>query len=410
MRKRNNSWPMMMAILCCYSAIEAPLVYLYDLFNSPLFIASNVLISIILMFLSTQSWREFNSLPSKKKKGTDLVWLSLLTFSSLPFGLISPKALIFLKLLRFSGLIKSYQQLNQTHEISRSKKVILIVLGSLTGVHIVATTWLLIQPMPDLSHSEAYIKGLYWAVTTLTTTGYGDITPTNDLGRIFTILVMLSGFSAFGIIVGNISNLIMAKNRHLEANREKMEDLASFMQYYEIPKNLRSEVFNYHLHRMQKRLSENDSKIISDLPNGLQGELQVFIKMKLIDGLPIFHGLSHSCLKIVAQHLEPLSFSAGSIIIKRGEKGEEMFIIDQGEVEVYNDHGQSIALLKNGQCVGEIALLTQALRTADVKAKTYCDVYRLSKEDFDLISSTYPELDENFQRLMIRRNLDKRVA
>ena len=119
MRKRNNSWPMMMAILCCYSAIEAPLVYLYDLFNSPLFIASNVLISIILMFLSTQSWREFNSLPSKKKKGTDLVWLSLLTFSSLPFGLISPKALIFLKLLRFLGFIKSYQQLNQTHEISR---------------------------------------------------------------------------------------------------------------------------------------------------------------------------------------------------------------------------------------------------------------------------------------------------
>ncbi len=399
-----------MAILCSYSAAEAPIVYIHDLSSSPWFITSNLFISFGLLALCWFSWKNISIATFRKKHPSEIFWTLLLTFSALPYGLFGWKVLGLIKFLRFAGLVKAYQDLNSGHEISRHKKVLVIIIGALTGVHLVATTWMMIQPSTHLNPSEAYIKALYWSVTTLTTTGYGDITPTNDIGRLFTILVMLTGFSAFGIIVGNVSNLIMAKNRHHEANREKMEDLATFMQYYEVPRSLRLEVFGYHSHRMQKRLTENDNKIISDLPNGLQNELQVFIKMKLIDGLPIFHGLTHDCLKSVAQNLDPISFSAGAHIIKRGGPGQEMYIIDQGEVDVFSEQGQVVASVKHGQCIGEIALLTQALRTADVKAKSYCDVYRLSKENFDLICKDYPELEMNFRRIMIRRTQDKAAA
>lgn len=163
----------------------------------------------------------------------------------------------------------------------------------------------------------------------------------------------------------------------------------------------------YYSHRLQKRLSENDSQIISDLPHGLQKDLQVYIKMKLIDALPIFHGLSHNCLKKVAEQLEPISFSAGDSLIKKGEIGEEMYLIDQGEVEVVNDLGVTIAIIKHGQCVGEIALLNHTLRTANVIAKNYCDVYRLTKKDFTSLSKDFPELEESFQRIMVRRIQDR---
>jgi voltage-gated potassium channel len=410
MKKKQYSWPLLMALLCSFSAIEAPIIYLNDLFESNYALSSNLLVSFSLLALSWMMWRNILSTESKRKQTRTLFWPVLFTFSAIPFALVGPKVLIMLKLLRLSGLVIAHHDLQASHEISRPKKIFIFIIAALTGVHLVATTWMMIEPNQTLSAEAAYIKALYWSVTTLTTTGYGDITPTSDLGRLFTIFVMLSGFSAFGILVGNVSNLIMAKNRHQEANHEKLEDLATFMQYYQVPRSLRSEVFGYHSHRMQKRLSENDSKIISDLPHGLQNELQIYVKMKLIDGLPIFHGLGQPCLKLVAQHLEPMSYSANSSIIKRGDQGDEMFIIDQGEVEVSNSDGLTVAVIKHGQCVGEMALLTQTLRTADVKAKSYCDVYRLKKTDFDLISTQYPELEENFRRIMVRRSQDRKAA
>jgi CRP-like cAMP-binding protein len=54
-----------------------------------------------------------------------------------------------------------------------------------------------------------------------------------------------------------------------------------------------------------------------------------------------------------------------------------------------------------------MALLTQSLRTANVVAKNYCDVYRLTKIDFISIGQDYPELEESFHRIMVRRVKDK---
>lgn len=401
MKKKLTSWPMIKALLCSYSVVETPLIYHFLKTENAFFDLTNIIVSLSLMGLVTKPWWN----PEKNKPSN--VWISFMLFCSLPFGLIGPKFLMLIKLLRFAGLFKVYNELNKSHDLSKPKRITLIALIALIGVHLVASTWLLVQPMSGISNSEAYIKSLYWAVTTLTTTGYGDITPTNDLGRLFTMFVMLTGFSAFGIMVGNISNLLMAKNRHHEANREKMEDLSTFMEYYKVPRNLKSEVMGYYSHRLQKRLSENDSQIISDLPHGLQKDLQIYIKMKLIDALPIFHGLSRACLKKVSEQLEAMSFSAGDSLIKSGETGEEMYLIDQGEVEVVNDQGATIAIIKHGQCVGEIALLTHTLRTANVVAKNYCDVYRLTKHDFISISKDFPELEESFQRIMIRRVRDR---
>lgn len=45
---------------------------------------------------------------------------------------------------------------------------------------------------------QVYVASLYWSVLTLTTVGYGDIVPTNDGERLFTVFVMLAGAYYFG--------------------------------------------------------------------------------------------------------------------------------------------------------------------------------------------------------------------
>jgi voltage-gated potassium channel len=67
--------------------------------------------------------------------------------------------------------------------------------------------------------------GLYWAVTTATTVGYGDVTPTHPLGRVVAVMVMLTVIPLFaatfslitsGITTDHVSRETDRLHRHLE--------------------------------------------------------------------------------------------------------------------------------------------------------------------------------------------------
>lgn len=423
MKKSLDTWTLVLIALCTYSAIETPLALIWPQLNNPMTMGLNGLVSLVLLFDCYRTWKchqeEMGSeavLLTKKKKHFKINWtLTSALVSSLPYELLyfipgSPMALGLLKLLRLSQFMKTYKKISLGVAEERRFRLPLILTFALIGVHLVACSWLALNPTPDMTPSASYVRALYWAITTLTTTGYGDITPTTDAGRIFTIFVMITGFSVFGLIVGNISNILMARNRHSEANKEKMEDMALFMQHYQIPYNLRHQINNFHQHQMNKRLSENDDRIVADLPHALQNEVFIYMKIKLISGLPVFHGLSTECLHKVSHAMEQVSFSAGASIMNKGDHGEEMYIIDHGEVNVVNDEGNIVAMLKHGQCIGEIALLKETTRTATVKAASYCDLYRFKKEDFLFISKTHPELETNFRKIMEKRLTTLRVA
>ena len=55
---------------------------------------------------------------------------------------------------------------------------------------------------------QQYIASLYWTVTTLTTTGYGDITPENNAEYVLNICIMVMGATVFGYVVANVSTLV----------------------------------------------------------------------------------------------------------------------------------------------------------------------------------------------------------
>lgn len=95
----------------------------------------------------------------------------------------------------------------------------------------------------------------------------------------------------------------------------------------------------------------------------------------------------------VLGHMEKMegyqSFRAGATIIKKGERGDVMYIVKEGTVEVRN--GRLILdTVGPGGVVGEVALIDSGERTASVVAKTDCRLLPINEEQFVLLVERMP--------------------
>lgn len=256
---------------------------------------------------------------------------------------------------------------------------------------------------------DHYVKSFYFITTTLTTIGYGDITPQTTFARIYTMCIQLMGVAIFGVVIGQISKLFLAQNKHEEAQREKMHDLALLLGHYSVPPKIQKQIFAYHHHLAEKHLTDNDAALIGDLPEALQDEIRMFMKLKLLHGMPLFDKLEEPCLREVANSLKKKHFGPHNLIIKKGDIGAELFVIGHGSVNVLGPENKIIVTLKKGQFFGERALLEDTARTADVEAADYSDMYTFEKEDFLRIIKNYPQLYDRIYATVNRRYGDSKA-
>jgi voltage-gated potassium channel len=61
--------------------------------------------------------------------------------------------------------------------------------------------------------------GIWWAVQTLTTVGYGDVTPVTELGRVLGIVLLVLGTMMFGVVVATISSSMNRQQEEFYWNR-----------------------------------------------------------------------------------------------------------------------------------------------------------------------------------------------
>jgi voltage-gated potassium channel len=112
----------------------------------------------------------------------------------------------FLRVLRALRLLRSYHLLRDLREqfrfFARNEEIIGSVLNLLVFVFIVTSlVYVLQEDNPAIGN---YVDALYFTVTTLTTTGFGDITLQGPVGRMLAIVIMVVGVGLFLRLVQTI--------------------------------------------------------------------------------------------------------------------------------------------------------------------------------------------------------------
>jgi anion transporter len=126
--------------------------------------------------------------------------------------------------------------------------------------------------------------------------------------------------------------------------------------------------------------------------------------------IPLFSSLSRVELSRLIPHFTVLEFYDGEVIVQQGEHGDCLYLIASGSVRVVRHASDGttvdVAVLKQNECFGELALLTGETRTADVIAlDEQTTVLRFSRERFNALLKQH-----NLLALKIAGILAKRIS
>ncbi|MBI2735075.1 MAG: cation:proton antiporter [Rhodospirillales bacterium] len=111
----------------------------------------------------------------------------------------------------------------------------------------------------------------------------------------------------------------------------------------------------------------------------------------LLERFPVLQLVDRRDQDALLLMFRPKSASPGDKVIRRGDRGDAMYFISSGAVEVKVDDHRTIRL-EPGAYFGEMALLTGERRTADVIAVDFCQFLVLERRDFNQFMARHPAL------------------
>ncbi|HKQ77306.1 MAG TPA: ABC transporter transmembrane domain-containing protein, partial [Blastocatellia bacterium] len=128
-------------------------------------------------------------------------------------------------------------------------------------------------------------------------------------------------------------------------------------------------------------------------------DLTNFIKL-----YTIFAKLPADALKLLALESDMAVFNEGDVVIRQGDPGGPMFIVEEGKLRVVEQDGQrqrDLAFLRKGDLFGEISIAKDQPRRATVEALTPCRLIKIEAPTFGKLYAGFPEF---------RAKIEERIA
>eukprot|EP00931_Biecheleriopsis_adriatica_P005981 TRINITY_DN107452_c0_g1_i1.p1 TRINITY_DN107452_c0_g1~~TRINITY_DN107452_c0_g1_i1.p1 ORF type:complete len:685 (-),score=109.46 TRINITY_DN107452_c0_g1_i1:239-2293(-) len=251
--------------------------------------------------------------------------------------------------------------------------------------------------------TSEYIAAFYWCMTTLTTVGYGDITPVTNAERLFAVAAMVVGGGFYGVVVGLIGEMVKENDLNATAFYSRMDLIHAWSVHHNLPRRTRIAVCRYFRHFLSEKSAMEEADVWQDLSPELQKEVSDYIVHDDVRYNPIFDGVSLGAVVKVHSILHRCTAGAGQSIVKRGDPGTTMYIIRVGKVTLEHSSDlqgkQQLRTLLPGQSFGEEVVVGYLDRYEyDVTTSAAATFETILQHQLMEIFSCMPHVLERMQR------------
>lgn len=250
------------------------------------------------------------------------------------------RLLRFFKLARYSAGIRTLVAVMEAERKALMATGILLfgaVLFSASAIHIAEH-----DAQPE--NFGSIPAAMWWAIVTITTVGYGDVTPMTLSGRMIASVTMVMGYVMLGLPVGIVAT-----------------------------------AFAEEIHRRE-----------------------FVVTWSMVASVPLFRTLDATAIAEIMRYLSAQSVPAGTLIVRQGDIAQSMYFVAEGEVEV--ELPFEAVRLGVGQFFGEIAVLHKTLRTANVRAVEPTKLLILDAYDLQTLISRNPQIGQAIREVAADRS------
>jgi ATP-binding cassette subfamily B protein len=133
-----------------------------------------------------------------------------------------------------------------------------------------------------------------------------------------------------------------------------------------------------------------------------------------LGSVPLFSTLDGVLLAALVSHFVTQRYEAGAVIFEEGQVGDKLYVVTRGQVEVVTTGAtgfeKRLAVLREGDYFGEMALLRDTPRSATVRARTSVTLLELDRTQLAALLRTIPDLRAALDRAVEARSRATRAA
>lgn len=359
------------------------------------------------------------------------VWIALDLFSSIPFSIIYSntsqveffRMRLFFKLPRISSFFKTLDQLKTAVLIEflvniyhLELKLVKVLLISFLSLHIVAClfyavgknridkfeSWIYQNNFTDCSIGEMYLNSLYFAVSTLTTVGYGDITPHTESEKIIAIIWMVFGVYMVSNVVGNLVEMYSEANKNLHILQKNCDFARKFVKHTKVDhllyKRIRREIIS-----KTGKMCKDTEKVLKMLSDDMKYLLVTNMHKKAILKIPFFSTKNEKFVISIGLKLEYLEINKTGVLYTEGDIANGVYFISIGQAKYYNS-GIMFRVISNGEYFGDIELAFKLSRKFEIKVVEGLKLFKMRNSTVEEIQKDFPIEWKKMKEAAVKRS------
>ncbi|XP_042249096.1 potassium voltage-gated channel subfamily H member 6a isoform X2 [Thunnus maccoyii] len=247
------------------------------------------------------------------------------------------------------------------------------------------------------SIKDKYVTALYFTFSSLTSVGFGNVSPNTNPEKIFSICVMLIGSLMYASIFGNVSAIIQRLYSGTARYHTQMLRVKEFIRFHQIPGGLRQRLEEYFQHAWSYTNGIDMNAVLKGFPECLQADICLHLNRSLLQNCKAFRGANKGCLRALAMRFRTTHAPPGDTLVHSGDILTALYFISRGSIEILKDD-VVVAILGKNDIFGEpISLYGRPGKSsADVRALTYCDLHKILRDDLLEVLDMYPDFAEMF--------------
>uniref|UniRef100_A0A8B9F2L4 Potassium voltage-gated channel subfamily H member 2 n=1 Tax=Amazona collaria TaxID=241587 RepID=A0A8B9F2L4_9PSIT len=190
------------------------------------------------------------------------------------------------------------------------------------------------NPLYGPTIKDKYVTALYFTFSSLTSVGFGNVSPNTNSEKIFSICVMLIGSLMYASIFGNVSAIIQRLYSGTARYHTQMLRVREFIRFHQIPNPLRQRLEEYFQHAWSYTNGIDMNAVLKGFPECLQADICLHLNRSLLQNCKPFKGATKGCLRALAMKFKTTHAPPGDTLVHAGDVLTALYFISRGSIEI----------------------------------------------------------------------------